>query len=125
VPDAAAPRASGTLEAHYAPRTPVALVDAAQLPSTVQRLHAAGHVVAMISHASEVSQDVAAQFRLPMAPDGYAHGLYAALRAMDAKHAAIILVETPPTDHGWQGINDRLRRAAHDSRGALSHLLAK
>jgi L-threonylcarbamoyladenylate synthase len=63
--------------------------------------------------------------RLPAVPDGYAHDLYAALRMMDAVHADIILVETPPADSNWQGVNDRLRRAAHDSRGVLSRLLAK
>ena len=125
LPDAAAPRASGTLEAHYAPSTPVALVDAAQLASVLHGLHRATRRVAVISYAAVLPQDVAAHARLPAVPDGYAHDLYAALRMMDAVHADIILVETPPADSNWQGINDRLRRAAHDSRGVLSRLLAK
>lgn len=127
LPDAAAPRASGTLEAHYAPSTPVALVDAAQLASILHDLHGAARRAAMISHTavSVLPQNVAAHVCLPAAPDGYAHDLYAALRAMDSAHADIILVETPPSDSRWQGVNDRLRRAAHDSRGILSRFIAK
>jgi L-threonylcarbamoyladenylate synthase len=122
-PDAAAPRASGTLEAHYAPTTPVALIDGAQLAGIVRDLQAAGHPVALIAHAASKPEKLAAHVHLPADPDGYAHGLYAALRAMDAARANIILVEQPPSDCPWQGINDRLRRAAHDSRGVLSRLL--
>ncbi|MEO8600266.1 MAG: Sua5 family C-terminal domain-containing protein, partial [bacterium] len=60
---------------------------------------------------------------LPANPQGYAHGLYAALRAMDAVGADLILIENPPQDVAWQGINDRLHRAAHDSTGILQRLL--
>lgn len=125
MPDAAAPRASGTLEAHYAPHTPVALVDGPQLASTVQDLRDAKYRVALLARESVLPEEAAVQVRLPVAPEGYAHDLYAALRAADAVGADIILVETPPSDSGWQGINDRLRRAAHDSRGVLQRLLAR
>jgi len=43
--DAAAPRVSGALDSHYAPRTPVALVDLQQLTPTLQKLAAAGRRV--------------------------------------------------------------------------------
>ena len=125
LPDTAAPRASGTLEAHYAPRTPVALVEGAQLASVVQDLRAAQYRVALLAHESALPEDAAVQVRLPKVSDGYAHDLYAALRAADAVGADIILVETPPAASDWQGVNDRLRRAAYDSRGVLSRLLAK
>jgi L-threonylcarbamoyladenylate synthase len=42
---------------------------------------------------------------------------------MDAAGADIILVEQPPQDSDWQGVNDRLRRAAHDSLGILARML--
>jgi L-threonylcarbamoyladenylate synthase len=121
-PDSAAPRASGTLDAHYAPRTPVALVDAEQLPATLQRLAAAGRCVALLSYAAPPCEPSAGQCNLPATPDGYAHGLYAALRALDARQADIILVEQPPTDGQWQAVGDRLRRAAFDSSGVLERL---
>ncbi|HEX7635433.1 MAG TPA: L-threonylcarbamoyladenylate synthase [Noviherbaspirillum sp.] len=122
-PDAAAPRASGTLDAHYAPSTPVALVEALHLAAITQQLHAAGHRVALLRRTVPETPGAVAQLGLPFAADGYAHDLYAALRNMDSAHADIILVESPPADGGWQGVNDRLRRAAHDSKGVLARLM--
>ncbi|WP_035626112.1 L-threonylcarbamoyladenylate synthase [Herminiimonas sp. CN] len=123
LPDAAAPRASGTLAAHYAPRTAVALVAPAQLTATVQRLHQAGRRIALIRYGMAPSALATDQSELPDTPDGYAYGLYAALRAMDAAGADLILIESPPLGHAWQGVNDRLRRAAHDSAGILERML--
>jgi L-threonylcarbamoyladenylate synthase len=120
-PDAAAPRASGTLESHYAPHTPVVLVDGAAIAGIVERLSRAGKRAALI-HYSELSS-AHAEARLPATPEGYAHDLYAALRAMDGVGADLILVEIPPQDSTWLGINDRLRRAAHGSSGAFERLL--
>lgn len=123
LPDLAAPRASGTLAAHYAPRTALALVGSAQLEAAVQQLHQAGRRVALIRHAAGPNPLVAGQCELPAEPEGYAYGLYAALRAMDVVGADLILIEAPPQHGAWQGINDRLRRAAHDSAGILERLL--
>jgi L-threonylcarbamoyladenylate synthase len=125
LPDAAAPRVSGSLDAHYAPRTPVALLDASQLAAAMQQLQAGGQSFALISYSENGVDSVAATQRvqLPADPDGYAHGLYASLRALDACDAAVILVERPPQHSAWQGINDRLRRAAFDSAGVLDKLL--
>lgn len=123
LPDAAAPRASGTLDAHYAPRTPVALVAPDQLTSTLAQLAAHGRRVALLRLTEAVAASPIGQVRLPATPDGYAHDLYAALREMDGAQADIILVEAPPSDAAWRGVNDRLRRAAHDSRSVLSRLL--
>ncbi len=120
-PDAAAPRASGTLESHYAPHTPVAMQGGAQLLQTLGELAAAGRKVALI-HYSEMPPTHAAQ-RLPATPDGFAHALYAALRAMDGQGADVILVEAPPQGGDWLGVNDRLRRAAHGSTGIVHGLL--
>ncbi len=122
-PDAAAPRASGTLESHYAPRTPVVLQDAADLAATLERLAAGGRKAALI-HFSEVPA-AHADILLPADPGGYAHRLYAALRAMDGVGADVILVETPPQDAAWLGVNDRLRRAAHGSERTLHILLQR
>jgi L-threonylcarbamoyladenylate synthase len=123
LPDAAAPRASGTLEAHYAPGTPVALIERERLPDLLLQLSSFGRRVALIRRASPTASNVLAQMELPATPDGYAHGLYAALRTMDAVNADLILIESLPSDSEWHGVNDRLRRAAHDSLGVLSKLL--
>ena len=120
-PDAAAPRASGTLESHYAPHTPVAMQETGLLAATLERLHGAGRKVALI-HYSDLPAAHAA-VRLPASPQGFAHALYAALRAMDGTGADVILVEAPPQEGPWLGVNDRLRRAAHGSTGIVHGLL--
>jgi L-threonylcarbamoyladenylate synthase len=120
-PDAAAPRASGTLESHYAPHTPVAMQDSVTLAQTLARLAGSGRKVALI-HYSDLPR-AHAQVRLPATPEGFAHALYAALRTMDGSGADLILVEAPPTSGAWLGVNDRLRRAAHGSTGIVHALL--
>ncbi len=123
-PDGAAPRASGTLEAHYAPRTPVALVPSTEFLATAAQLASAGKRIAMMRHSTGSLPEAMALFALPDTPEGYAHDLYAALRSLDGAGADVILIEQPPSDQEWQGVNDRLRRAAHDSAGILARLLA-
>jgi L-threonylcarbamoyladenylate synthase len=123
LPDAAAPRASGTMDAHYAPRTPVAVVDANRLSDMLQKLARAGRRVAVMYRSIDAAADALAQTKLSNTPDGYAHDLYAALRTMDAAGADIILVEAPPSEAQWQGVNDRLGRAAFDSAGILERLI--
>jgi L-threonylcarbamoyladenylate synthase len=120
-PDEAAPRASGTLESHYAPRTPVALLDGAAIAATLAKLQAAGRSAALI-HLSDMPP-ARATVQLPATPEGYAHALYAALRTMDGAQADVILVEAPPQDGAWLGVNDRLRRAAHGSGGIVDSLI--
>lgn len=110
--DAASPRASGTLPAHYQPATPVRLIDDA---TTL-----AGHTDAAL-YARRKPEKFAGAFRAAP-PDAarYAQDLYAALRALDALQLAIILIESPDgvrestgVNQGlWAAIMDRLRRAA-------------
>lgn len=112
--DAAAPRASGTLAAHYAPRTPLALVDAPQLEAQVATSRGAA-VLALREKPAKA--EVAAWIRAPADPMRYGHDLYASLRALDRSGAVRILVESPPALPGWEAVNDRLKRAA---AGALA-----
>jgi L-threonylcarbamoyladenylate synthase len=125
-PDAAAPRASGTLDAHYAPLTPVALVDSDRIAAIARQLREAGKSMALMYYRPSVVEAIEgvakASLALPSDADGYAHDLYAALRMMDCTHADVIVVETPPIDAAWQGVNDRLRRAAFDSTDWLTRL---
>lgn len=120
-PDAAAPRASGTLESHYAPHTPVAMQDSVQLATTLAQLQAKGRKVALVHHTELPPAHAAV--RLPATPEGFAHALYAALRAMDRAGADVILVEAPPQGGAWLGVNDRLRRASYGSTGIVHGLL--
>lgn len=119
--DAAAPRASGTLESHYAPQTPVAMQDGPALAVTLARLSQSGHKVALM-HIGEFDETFAS-LRMPADPDRFAHALYAALREMDGRGADVILVEAPPQGAAWLGVNDRLRRAAHGSHAIVQRLV--
>jgi L-threonylcarbamoyladenylate synthase len=128
--DAAAPRTSGSLASHYAPRTPVALVCSSDLALTLARVQQRGYRVALIHHSTDNVGHVAnlsASLLLPAEPAAYAHRLYAALRDMDQAavdaQLSLILVETPPAADAWLGVNDRLQRAAHGSTGILPGLL--
>ena len=109
-PGADAPRASGTLASHYAPRTPARLVEAAALPAAV----AADPTAAVLSRT--VPKPAAHRgpwLAAPGDPAGYAHDLYASLRTLDGSGAASILIEDPPEDAAWLAVRDRLARATH------------
>jgi L-threonylcarbamoyladenylate synthase len=105
-----APRAPGTLEAHYAPVTPLSVVDGDGL----QREIAAGDAVLAFAAPPEGfanGQWISAS-RSAVA---FAHDLYANLRRLDTLGCARILVEQPPAEEEWMAVNDRLRRAAAGS----------
>ena len=107
--DADAPRASGTLAAHYAPRTALALLDAEALVAEVSR---PANVAVLALQEPPLNARVVSW--ITAAPDAtrYGHDLYANLRKLDASGAKRILVEAPPDIPGWEAINDRLVRAA-------------
>jgi L-threonylcarbamoyladenylate synthase len=111
LPDAAAPRVSGALQSHYAPRTPLHLIAAAELPARLAAL--CGKKIAVLARADAPAglNDVDWQ-TAPCAAAAYAHELYASLRRLDALGCDAILVEAPPAAPEWQGVNDRLRRAS-------------
>jgi L-threonylcarbamoyladenylate synthase len=111
--DADAPRASGTLEAHYAPRAKLRLMSGQLLVTALQLLGEEPLKLAVYSRS--VPLDAAAGVRhrrMPARPDDAAHELFSVLRELDAEGAQLIWVEEPPTDPEWDGVRDRLRRAA-------------
>ena len=125
VHDAMAPRVSGTLDAHYAPRTPLAMVNTDALADCLQQLSDGGRRAVLLhwTDLPSITMTITAGLlQLPATASGYAHALYAGLRAMDDIAADVILVEQPPTTAAWHAIHDRLRRAAFDSVGVLERL---
>ncbi len=109
-----APRAPGTLEAHYAPRTPLRLVPAAQWEQELARQAVQGKRSAVLSAVREsgAAPKATAHFLMPADPEGYAQRLYAALREADHAGCDVILVPEPPPGEDWLAIRDRLTRAA-------------
>ncbi|MBM3391670.1 MAG: threonylcarbamoyl-AMP synthase [Betaproteobacteria bacterium] len=112
-PQADAPRVSGSLEAHYAPRTPLALVSSDGLLFALRNALVAGERVAVLAPTAQaITHDLVTWKQVPAEPAGFAHDLYASLRALDALGCARILVQQPPAGEAWLAVNDRLRRAA-------------
>ena len=114
--DAEAPRASGTLAAHYAPHTALALVKSDEFMAELE-LPANVAVLAMREPQGELR--VTSWITAPNDPQRYGHDLYANLRTLDASGAKRIVVEAPPRLPAWEAVNDRLMRAAAGSAGDL------
>jgi len=130
---APAPRASGTLESHYAPKAMVRLMDAAALQAALA-LWAADE--AAIGPAASVAVATQAQApalptiaiyarsvypgrsprllsqRMPADAAAAARELFAVLRDLDAQGVQQIWIEAPPASAEWDGVRDRLQRAA-------------
>jgi L-threonylcarbamoyladenylate synthase len=108
-PNAASPRASGTLASHYAPAATLVLVSAAEWPT---RVAAAAPQPGVALYARRTPPP--GWWHRPMAAeaDAAAHELFAVLRELDDAGAVAIWVEALPTDAAWDGVRDRLRRAA-------------
>jgi len=110
LPDVEAPRVSGSLAAHYAPRTPARLVSPGALEAEIARLGTTAAVLAF----GPPDERVDFWLRMPREPAAYAQKLYAALRELDGTGCAMLLIESPPAVPEWQAVLDRLRRAARD-----------
>lgn len=125
-PDALAPRASGTLEAHYAPRATVRLMPAQALADAVAmwtdaraaagRRGGATPLLAVYSRTVRPPR-AAAEWGLvsramPDSARAAAFELFGVLREFDALGVGLIWVEQPPAGSEWDGVRDRLERAA-------------
>ena len=110
LPDAQAPRVSGALPSHYAPRKPLRLVSAKEITEAPAALAAQTAVLAL----TPLALPVFAWYRgAPTEASQYAQVLYANLREMDQSPAAQLWVEDPPTE--WMAVTDRLKRAAYQT----------
>jgi L-threonylcarbamoyladenylate synthase len=106
--DAAAPRASGTLAAHYRPDTRVELVDAAALDARARAIEPAR--VAAWCPARPMAP-VAHWEPAPSDPQAFEAALYDTLRRLDGLGVQVLLVAAPPSGVAWDAVRDRLARA--------------
>lgn len=116
-----APKASGTLESHYAPNAQVRLMDAQSLQAALDLL---GDVMypdgsntrpTIAVYARAALKKIPLSVSLRRMPDdaaATAQQLFAVLRAFDATGVKLIWVETPPDTQEWEGVRDRLQRAS-------------
>jgi L-threonylcarbamoyladenylate synthase len=136
--DRAAPRASGTLEAHYAPNAKVSVMEAAPLAAALAAytLETSGEIagdiagntgsparprpastLAVYSRTQPTAPGAAAAAgvllrRMPERPAEVAHELFAVLRELDVAGVALIWIEALPPGNEWDGVRDRIQRAA-------------
>jgi L-threonylcarbamoyladenylate synthase len=87
------PKASGTLESHYAPSAKVRMID--------------GDALAFFK-----ATPASVLYQLPALPEQAAHELFAKLRELDQMGVSEIWVTRPPEGQDWDGVRDRLTRAA-------------
>lgn len=107
----AAPRASGTLESHYAPQAKVRLMDAKNLQAALDVL--GPDAVAVAVYARSPLRTRSPHYRrMPDDAIETARQLFAVLREFDAAGVKLIWIETPPDAPDWEGVRDRLRRAS-------------
>ena len=108
-----APRASGTLEAHYAPNAKVRLMDAGAIQSALDLLGADAVHIAVYARAIVPVKSVQVIYRrMPGDALATAQELFAVLRGFDDQGARLIWIENPPAAPEWDGVRDRLGRAA-------------
>ncbi len=111
--DDAAPRASGTLEAHYAPRAKVRLMSTPLLKQALDLLGNAGPRLAVYSRTVAPGRAFGVVHRvMPAQAGAVAHELFSVLRELDDENVPLIWVEEPPPEPEWDGVRDRLQRAA-------------
>lgn len=112
-PDAQSPRAPGTLAAHYAPRAKLRLMPGHMLKTALDMLGNSAIRLAVYSRSlpASVAPGVLHR-RMPLRPEAAAHELFAALRDFDTAQVQLIWVEDPPPGDEWDGLRDRLQRAA-------------
>ncbi len=113
-PNAASPRASGTLPSHYAPRTPLDVIEPDRLEACANQRAASGLSVAVLARRNAPPVRSGIAWHVISADAAvYARALYAMLRELDAGGYDRILVEAVPDSDAWLAVRDRLRRAAY------------
>ena len=110
-------RSPGMMERHYAPKAELVLYKRDE----VEKFRG------LMTHAREHNLRVGAiafanppmhvdDLRLvPVEPRSYAHSIYSTLHELDDAGCGLILVEQVPENADWEGVRDRLRRAAHSA----------
>ncbi len=108
-----APRASGTLASHYAPLAPLRLMDAKALQTALDLLGSEGKNIAIYARSPLKAQSSQIIIRrMPQDALAVAQQLFAVLRDFDAAQVKLIWVENVPAEPEWDGVRDRLARAA-------------
>jgi L-threonylcarbamoyladenylate synthase len=107
-----APRASGTLESHYAPRAKVRLMSAQDITAKLQALGPHANNLGVWSAERPDAGAGVVWLAQAQTAEQAAHDLFSVLRNLDARGVQQIWVQWPPDTPEWEGVRDRLQRAA-------------
>ncbi|MEO7255759.1 MAG: L-threonylcarbamoyladenylate synthase [Casimicrobium sp.] len=110
-----APRVSGSLASHYAPRTPTIMLEERRLRTQLRafrQAHDSGPTRCVITHSFDVEPSAKLRaIRLAADAQTWEFELYSLLRALDSERYGQLIIEAPPQDTEWDAVNDRVRRA--------------
>ncbi|MDE1953918.1 MAG: threonylcarbamoyl-AMP synthase [Betaproteobacteria bacterium] len=104
-----APRVPGALASHYAPVTPLHMVQVAALDTAWPLAQRIG---VLAPRAAPGANRHSRWLAMPAEAPAYAQALYAALRELDAAGLEAIWAQVLPADAHWDAVRDRLHRAA-------------
>jgi L-threonylcarbamoyladenylate synthase len=102
--------APGTLESHYAPHATLRLMSSEEIKTGLSVLPGSMKGLAVYSRTAPRRHPLVRV--MPDDPRAAAQELFAVLREFDAQGVKLIWVERPPDTPPWEGVNDRLQRAA-------------
>jgi L-threonylcarbamoyladenylate synthase len=118
--NASVPRVSGSLSAHYAPRTKLLVYDPKDAKALFSKVNETSgfkqvawvHFPKDLSNNESGLKSVAKELVLPVESKALARELYAMLRQLDALKVDCIFFEQLPDGIEWDAIRDRLGRAS-------------
>jgi L-threonylcarbamoyladenylate synthase len=121
-----APRVSGSLSAHYAPRTKMTLYEHGDLNQSLEILsrsigeiknlawvHFSEHLVNLADSEGILflEKSKITEIIIPPNPEALARQLYSLLRHLDQSNYDLIAFQKLPIDASWDAVRDRLSRA--------------
>ena len=116
-----APRVSGSLAAHYAPRTPLALLQPDVVIFAVREAMAANKRIGIIAPmACPLSDERIVWRQISGEAAGFAHDIYALLRELDEMGCARIVVQKPPLVNALAHCSSPVGPQASLSHGPLA-----
>ena len=110
-----APKVSGRMLAHYAPKAKVLLLERQALEQHLSSyLSVSKGRIGVWSTTPLVLDPQRFLYQaMPSKAEACAHELFSTLRDFDKAGVDQIWIEQPPCTEDWQGVNDRLKRASH------------
>ena len=112
------PKASGTLAAHYAPKAKVRLMTADNMAIALgivagaKSAESTPHIGVYARNLPSAKSKAIIKRQMPDNAKDVAHELFAVLHDFDAKGVKLLWIENLPDTEEWDGVRDRLERAA-------------